>query len=111
MQLSLARHAVSLPTDSKARKGLPIFSGVLAYFPDAIAAVAEVSRIGNEQHHPGTPLHWDRAKSMDQKDAAIRHIMESWRDEDGCLHSAKAAWRLLAQAQLEIEAERAKGVA
>src|SRR5262245_47931312 len=45
--------SVSLPTTDKERKALPVFTGVLMYFPDAIAAVAEVSRVGNEQHNPG----------------------------------------------------------
>ena len=35
-----------IPTDDKARKALPIFSGVLAYFPDALLAVAAVSKSG-----------------------------------------------------------------
>ena len=33
-----------LPTDSEERKEIPIFSGVLNYFPLAIAAVARISR-------------------------------------------------------------------
>lgn len=96
---------MSLPADAKARKAVPIASGVLSYFPDAIAAVAEVSRVGNEQHHPGTPLHWDRSKSTDEADALIRHFMERGTfDSDGLRHSAKAAWRALALLQKEIEA-------
>ena len=55
-----------LPTDYKARKDLPIFDGVLMYFPDAIAAVAAVSAAGNAQHNPGEKLHWAREKSTDQ---------------------------------------------
>ena len=47
---------VKLPTDPKERKKIPIYSGVLKYFPDAIAAVAAVSFAGNEQHNPGEPL-------------------------------------------------------
>lgn len=105
----------TLPTDPKERKKYPIFSGVLAYFPDAIAAVARVSFEGNEQHNPGEPLHWTRGKSMDQEDTLVRHLMESGGgnvgtgfDTDGQRHSAKAAWRALAKLQLEIEADREK---
>lgn len=95
-----------MPTDSAARKALPVVSGVLDYFPDAILAVAEVSRIGSEQHHPGKPLHWDRSKSKDQADTLVRHLMErGTRDTDGARHTAKVAWRALALLQLEIEAE------
>ena len=98
-----------LPTDAKERKGLPIFTGVLQYFPLAIAEVAKVSRIGNDQHNPGQPLHWARGKSMDQMDTATRHMVD-WithkKDTDGAYHLAKAAWRILAQLQLDLEAER-----
>lgn len=90
------------------RKATPIYSGVLAYFPDALAAVAEVSRLGNDQHNPGQPLHWARGKSTDQMDSATRHMIDSRKDRfdtDGGRHLAKAAWRILAQLQLEIEEE------
>lgn len=46
---------MSLPTDPKARKALPITTGVLDYFPDALAAVAACSKAGNDQHNPGQP--------------------------------------------------------
>lgn len=90
------------------RKATPIYSGVLAYFPDALAAIAEVSRLGNDQHNPGQPLHWAREKSTDQMDSAIRHMIDSKKnrfDIDGGRHLAKTAWRILAQLQLEIENE------
>jgi hypothetical protein len=98
---------VSLPTEAQARKAVPIYSGVLRYFPDAIAAVAELSRIGNDQHNPGQPLHWDRSKSKDELDALTRHLMEAGTvDSDGVRHSAKVAWRALANLQKEIEAAK-----
>lgn len=94
-----------LPTDAQARKNMPVCRGVLWYFPDAIAAVAEVSRIGNEQHNPGEEMHWARGKSMDQEDAIARHLIEAGKiDSDGVRHSAKLAWRALALLQLELEA-------
>lgn len=102
---------MSLPTDPKARKATPVFSGVLRYFPDAIAEVARCSQVGNDQHNPGQPLHWDRAKSKDQHDCLVRHLMEAGtKDADGIRHSAKVAWRALAALQLEIEAEQRKDV-
>lgn len=99
-----------LPTDSAARKALPIFSGVLNYFPDALAAVAQVSKIGNDQHNPGQPLHWSKGKSTDHDDCAVRHLIDAKVapiDTDGGRHRAKHAWRALAALQIEIEAERA----
>ena len=96
-----------LPDDAAARKKFPVASGVLDYFPDAIAAIAEVSQAGNDQHNPGKPLHWDRSKSGDESDTMMRHFLQrGTRDKkDGMRHSAKMAWRALAFLQKEIEAE------
>lgn len=95
-----------LPSDPAARKTYPIGTGVLDYFPDALAEIARVSHNGNQQHNPGEPLHWARAKSTDQADTIIRHFIErGGLDIDGMRHTAKLAWRVLALLQLEIEAE------
>lgn len=98
--------------DAKARKQIPIATGVLAYFPDALAAVAACSVAGNEQHNPGTVLHWDRSKSNDDADALVRHLVDHLRgelvDTDGRLHIAKVAWRALALCQLACEAREAE---
>ena len=53
-----------LPTEAQERKQIPIVSGVLDYFPLAIAEVAKCSKAGNDQHHPGEPLFWDKTSSM-----------------------------------------------
>lgn len=96
-----------LPSDPAERKKYPIASGVLDYFPDAIAYLAYVSWRGNEQHNPGQPLHWDRSKSSDEADTMMRHFAERGTlDTDGVRHMGKAAWRALALLQKEIEAER-----
>ena len=96
-----------LPVEAKARKALPLFSGVLRYFPDALIAVAELSRIGNDQHNPGKPLHWDRSKSGDELDALTRHLLDAGTmDTDNVRHSTKVAWRALANLQKEIECAR-----
>lgn len=93
-----------LPTDAKERKKIPLWSGLFQYFPDALAAVAHLSYVGNEQHNPGQPLHWAREKSTDQEDTLLRHLLERGTiDTDGVRHSAKVAWRALAMLQLEIE--------
>lgn len=96
-----------LPTDAKARKGIPLATGVVDYFPDALVAVARLSQIGNDQHNPGQPLHWAREKSTDHRDTLLRHFTDAGTlDTDGVRHSAKVAWRALAILQLEIEAAR-----
>jgi len=86
------------------RKDTPVFSGVLAYFPDAIKAVSRASKAGNDQHNPNSPLHWDRSKSGDELDALTRHLLEAGTiDDDGIRHSTKVCWRALANLQKEIE--------
>jgi hypothetical protein len=94
----------SLPTDAKARKATPLAEGVLWYFPNALAAVAAVSKAGNDQHNPGQPMHHARGKSMDHADCLMRHLIDAGTiDMDGLRHSAKVAWRALALLQEEIE--------
>ena len=91
---------------SKLRKETPVFSGVLKYFPDAIAEVAKCSFVGQQQHNPDKPLAWDRSKSGDEYDALMRHLMDSTIDDydtDGTLHKAKVAWRALAGLQKHLE--------
>lgn len=97
--------ASPLPSDALARKNLPLMRGALDYFPAALAEVSNVSRVGNEQHNPGQPMHHARGKSSDHADCAIRHLMDRGKvDElDGLRHTAKAAWRVLALLQEELE--------
>lgn len=96
----------ALPTDSAARKAVPLCSGVLDYFPAALAEVARVSKAGNDKHNPGEPLHHARGKSMDHADCIARHLLERGTvdPEDGLPHSGKLAWRALALLQEELEA-------
>lgn len=91
-----------LTRDSAARKRQPIATGVIAYFPRALAAIAEVSRRGNEKHNPGAPLHWAKEKSTDEADSAMRHICDALEfgpqalDAEGVPHLRSACWRMLA---------------
>lgn len=94
-----------LQTTSEKRKEYPITSGVLDYFPDAIAAVAEVSFVGNQKHNPGQPMHHARGKSTDHADCIGRHLVERGGFDGRCRHSASLAWRALALLQEELEAE------
>jgi len=94
-------------TTAQIRKEHPVFSGVLKYFPDAIMEISNVSFVGNEQHHAGEPLHWDKSKSTDEADALCRHLIQSGTfDTDGIRHTAKVAWRALALLQRELDVER-----
>jgi len=89
--------------NSAERKLEPVQKGVMAYFPDALAATARISRIGNDKHNPGEPLHWSREKSSDHLDCAARHLLSPEVVEDGETHLANAAWRVLAALQLQEE--------
>lgn len=86
-----------LPEDSAARKTFPMMTGLLDYFPDALAAVAHHSFVSNEKHNPGLPVHWARDKSGDHADCIVRHLVE--RDLVG------VAWRALALLQEHLERE------
>ena len=98
----------ALPADPKARKSMPLATGCLDFFPDALLAVAACSQKGGDQHQPGEPLQWDHDASKDDSDALLRHFLERGRtDSDGVRHSAKVAWRALALLQKEIEREAA----
>ena len=103
---------MSLPANAAARKGVPIWSGFFKYFPLAIAAVAELSRKGNDQHNPGKPLGWDRSKSGDELDAQCRHMLdmadhgEDSTDTDDVYHATKNAWRAMANLQKLLERKR-----
>lgn len=92
----------------ESRKDIPLCTGVLDYFPDALKAVARVSKAGNDKHNPGQPLHWAREKSSDHEDSLLRHLAERGTPDpdDGLPHSAHMAWRALAICQLEEEARK-----
>lgn len=90
--------------DSTTRKMFPIAEGVLDYFPDAIAYIAMVSFIGNQQHNPGEPMHWAREKSGDHANCIARHLEgRGTKDKKGVRHSGNLAWRALANLQEELE--------
>ncbi len=99
--------------EAKRRKMTPMYSGLLAYFPDALALVAQNSMVGHYQHNdPKDPMYWDRTKSADEMDAMIRHMADhskNPRDKDGTLHMSKVAWRALAFVQKFIEEENQCG--
>ena len=93
--------------EAERRKKTPMYSGLLAYFPDALALVARNSMVGHVQHNPpNTEMYWDRSKSADEMDAMIRHMTDHSKDPydaDGTLHMSKVAWRALAFLQKFLE--------
>lgn len=86
------------------RKGIPVATGVIDYFPLALQEIARVSLAGQKQHGIEGKLRWARELSADESDALIRHFIERGTDDtDGLPHTAKMAWRALALLQKELE--------
>ena len=92
-----------IDTDSASRKGFPMARGLLDYFPDALAAVAEVSFKGNQKHNPGEDMHHARGKSNDHADCIVRHLVGRGGFDGDIRESAALAWRALALLQEELE--------
>lgn len=106
---------MTLPTDSEERKEIPLYRGLFAYFPAALARIARHSKESNDKHNPGMPMHHARGKSTDHEDCILRHTMDLGdllaayeRDHslelpaviDSILYEATArAWRSLAALQ------------
>lgn len=104
---NMGRVTCLLPEDSDDRKGIPLVTGVLDYFPLAIAEVSRLSKAGNDKHNPGEPIHWAREKSTDHADCIGRHLIDRGKfAADGMRHSAALAWRALALLQIELESEK-----
>lgn len=103
--LDIADANTHLPVDKQARKEMPMARGLLDYFPDALALVANLSFIGNQQHNPGEEMHWAWGKSNDHADCILRHLVDRGTiDTDGVRHTTKVAWRALALLQEELVA-------
>ena len=96
MNSNLKKTKKILPTDAKERKSIPVYTGFIKYFPNAIAAIAKVSLEGGLQHgQTAETLFWDRDKSKDELDAMMRHVLE----EDW----AQVGWRAMANLEKKLE--------
>ena len=93
-----------LPTDSKERQEMPIFSGFLEYFPRAVGAVARHSYDSNETHNPGERLHWSEEKAPGHRNCVGRHLIDSC---DPALDTTKEltalAWRAMALLETHLK--------
>lgn len=93
-----------LPDDSKVREQYPMYDGLFAYFPAALLEVSRWSKIGNDKHNPGEPLHWSREKSTDHENKILRHLLDARQiDEHGFPEAVALAWRALALCQTILE--------
>ena len=92
--------------DAETRKTYPVYTGLVKYFPDALARVANISCSGGAQHGH-TEIHWDREKSPDEPDALMRHMID-YAKSGNIDELSKVVWRSLAWLQKESEAEQEK---
>lgn len=83
------------------------FGGLCDRFPEALAAIAQVSWHGNQKHNPGQPLHHARGKSADHADCIARHFVERGGFDGPLRHTACLAWRALALLQEDLESKGA----
>ena len=96
---------MALPSNDTLRKMIRPWQGFVKYFPDAVALVAYLSRTSNEQHNPGTEMHWDKSKSTEELDSMMNHLLDLAakgplsQDSDGILDAVKVAWRAMANLQ------------
>lgn len=118
---------MTLPIDSEDRKRIPLYSGCLMYFPDALAEVARQSFESNDKHNPGEAMHHARGKSSDHTDCILRHLSDFGtlsaalnRGEGAArgrvyeqmiLEARAAAWRALALLQELVEEARGEPMA
>ena len=79
---------ITIEGTAEERKQIPLYRGLMCYFPNALVEVAKQSYKGNIQHHPEDEIWWDMSKSKDELDALLRHMLEG---EWGAV-----AWRALA---------------
>src|SRR6266853_2098423 len=100
--------AVPTPNEQKAAK-IPVWQGVLQYFPKALIAIGDVSRFGARKHNGGImPTEWRRFPASVYSDALIRHLLaesqgEMKDPESGLLHAAHAALNALARLEKALE--------
>lgn len=92
---------------SARRKDQPVTEGFFKYCPAAIRLASEVSRLGNDKHNPGQPLHHARNKSGDHLDCAGRHLLDadSVDGDAGIIEAVNAFWRLGMYIQEKCERE------
>lgn len=96
------------PAQQKAAK-IPVWQGVLQYFPKALMAIGDVSRFGARKHNAGVmPTEWRRFPAPVYSDSLIRHLLaesqgEIFDPESGLPHAAHAAWNALARLEKMLD--------
>lgn len=79
-------------------------SSVIYYWPNALAALAELNVQGNIQHYGNADnVQWKHEVSNQHVDKLLNHLIDNGTvDSDGVRHSTKVAWRALALLETEL---------
>lgn len=81
----------------------PVVKGFMAYFPNALAAVADVSKFGASKYDWGNWRHVDNGVER-YTEALGRHLLQDGVDsESGLLHAAHTAWNAMARLELMLQ--------
>ena len=93
----------NLPDDDSLRKEYPLWDGLFAYFPGALAEVARWSKVGGAKWNKDK-LRWVREASTDHENKILRHLLDARQvDKDGFPEAVALAWRALALCQTVLE--------
>lgn len=85
-------------------KKIPVVRGFLEYFPNAIAAVAEVSKFGATKYDWGNWRHVDNGVERYTEALGRHFIAENEIDpESGLAHAAHTAWNAMARLELMLK--------
>src|ERR1044071_8702488 len=101
---------VTAADKQKAAK-VPVWQGVLEYFPKALHAVGAISKMGAQKHNEGKmPTKWRQYPVDVYADALARHILEEnkgdvYDSESKMLHAGHEAWNALARLELLLTTE------
>lgn len=101
---------MSEAADKQKAAKVPVWEGVLNYFPAALLAVGAISKFGSAKHNDGKfPTLWRKYPTVTYGNALSRHILDecrtgdSYDGESNMLHAAHEAWNALARLEKLLE--------
>ena len=85
----------------------PMWRGLVAYFPNALSAVAQVSQMGKDKYGEWGGWRYVEGAEGRYTDALMRHMSavargELFDPESGLPHKAHAAWNALAILEMQL---------
>ena len=100
---------MAVTADQQKAAKVPMWQGVIAYFSNALHAVAAISKMGCVKHNNGKmPTKWRDYPVETYADAEMRHITEQGKgilydSESHMLHAGHEAWNVLAKLEKLLE--------